>query len=106
MSFRIERLVGGEHLVVFRVGGRIHAEQVEMLRDLVGLESGKVAIDLSEVTLVNREAVRLLAFSETNGVELRNCFTYIREWVARERTAIRAELSDLKGGAMDDPEDL
>jgi hypothetical protein len=29
--------------------------------------------------------VRLLAFSEANGIELRNCPAYIREWVAKER---------------------
>jgi hypothetical protein len=29
--------------------------------------------------------VRLLAVSESNGFELRNCPAYIREWVARER---------------------
>jgi hypothetical protein len=34
---------------------------------------------------VDREAVRLLVVSETNGIELRNCPAYIREWVTKER---------------------
>jgi hypothetical protein len=29
--------------------------------------------------------VNLLALSEANGTELRNCPPYIREWVTRER---------------------
>jgi hypothetical protein len=85
MCIRIERLVGEEGLLVLRVSGRIDAEHVDTLRELLEQEKGKVAIDLREVTLVNREAISFLALSEANGVELRNCADYIREWVARER---------------------
>jgi hypothetical protein len=106
MSCRIERLASGEDSVVLRVSGRIHAEHVGTLRELLGREKGGVAIDLKEVNLVDREAVRLLALSEANGTELRNCPAYIREWVARERTHTGAELSDLKTGERDDIEDL
>jgi len=77
MCLRIERLVGGEDLVVFRVSGRIHAEHVDMLRELLGREKGKVVVDLREVTLVDRDAFSFLALSEANGVELRNCAAYI-----------------------------
>ena len=48
-------------------------------------EGGLVAIDLNEVILVDREAVRLFATSELNGIELRNCPAYIREWVTKEK---------------------
>ncbi len=33
----------------------------------------------------DRGAVKLLALSESNGAELRNCPAYIREWVTREK---------------------
>jgi anti-anti-sigma regulatory factor len=85
MVFRIERLVGEDDITVLRVSGRIDAEHVDTLRDLLEQEKGKVAIDLREVTLINREAISFLALSEANGVELRNCADYIREWVDRER---------------------
>jgi anti-anti-sigma regulatory factor len=85
MSCRIDRLVSGEKLVVLRVSGRIQAEHVDTLRELLGREKDGVAIDLTEVILVDREAVRLLATSEANGIEIRNCPAYIREWVSRER---------------------
>lgn len=85
MVLRIERLVGENDFVVLRVSGRIDTEHVETLNELVKQEDGKVAIDLREVTLINREAVRFLAGCEANGVELRNCADYIGEWIARER---------------------
>ena len=56
-----------------------------MLRGVLEQESGGFAIDLKNVLLVDREAVKLLALSEANGTELRNCPPYIREWVTRER---------------------
>ena len=48
-------------------------------------ESGVVAVELAEVELVDRDAVTLLALNEGNGIELRRCPAYIREWVTRER---------------------
>jgi hypothetical protein len=106
MSCRIERLVGEGDFVILRVSGRIHGEHVDTLRKLIELEKGGVAIDLKEVILVDREAVKLLALSETNGIELRNCPAYIREWVAREKTGSSAELTDPNTGEGYDIEDL
>lgn len=102
MAFRIERLVSGEDLVVLRVSGRIHAEHVEMLKELLGLEEARVVVDLREVTLVDREAVSFLALSEAQGVELRNCAAYLREWVDRERPCNNADRADPKAGGGDD----
>ena len=66
------------------ISGRITGEHVAMLRGVLEQESGGFAIDLTNVLLVDREAVRLLALSEAHGAELRNCPPYIREWVTRE----------------------
>ena len=87
MSCRIERVVDGEDFVVLRVSGRIDGENVDTLREVIGQEKGSVALDLTEVRLVDREAVRLLAVCEGNGIELRNCAAYIRAWVTREGDA-------------------
>jgi len=106
MNCRIDRLVSEEKHVVFRVSGRIQAEHVDTLRELLGREKDEVAIDLTEVILVDREVVRLLARSEANGIELRNCPAYIREWVLKERDGSGAKLSNLNRGAKDDIEDL
>jgi hypothetical protein len=85
MSCRIDRVVNAENLVVLFISGRITGEHVAMLRGVLEQESGGLAIDLKNVLLADREAVRLLALGEANGTELRNCPPYIREWVTRER---------------------
>ena len=77
-----------------------------MLRDLLGQESGAVAIDLKSVLLVDREVIKLLAFSEANGIELRNCPAYIREWVAREKAQTDANRSEQGTAAREDVEDV
>jgi hypothetical protein len=106
MSCRIDRLLAGEHRVVLCISGRISGAEVDMLRDLLGQERGAVAIDLKDVLLVDREAVKLLVFSEANGIELRNCPAYIREWVARETVQTHADRLDLRTGATEDIEEL
>ena len=85
MSCRIDRVVSAKNLVVLFVSGRITGEHVDLLRGVLEQESGGFTIDLKNVVLVDREAVKLLALSEANGTELRNCPPYIREWVTRER---------------------
>ena len=93
MSCRIDRIVSAENCVVLLISGRITGEHVDMLRDVLEQESGGFAIDLKNVLLVDREAVKLLALSEPNGTELRNCPPYIREWVARERAQTNTDTS-------------
>jgi anti-anti-sigma regulatory factor len=84
MSFRIDR-VAINHLMVLLVSGKLNGEHVETLRNLLRQESGLLAIDLKNVSLVDRDAVQLLAFAEHDGTELRNCPKYVREWINRER---------------------
>jgi anti-anti-sigma regulatory factor len=87
MAYRINRVVVGEESVILRISGRITAEDVNMFLALLEQEKTAVAIDLKEVLLVDREAVKLLARHESNGAEIRNCSLYIREWITREKEA-------------------
>ena len=83
MTCRIDRL-SVEQGVALRISGRIAGEDLEVLR--TALEEVRViAIDLAEVELVDRDAVEFLALTEANGIALRNCPAYIREWITRER---------------------
>jgi len=83
MTCRIDRL-SLEQGVVLRISGRITGEGLDVLR--TALEEGRVvALDLTEVELVDRDAVTLLARTEGNGIDLRQCPAYIREWLTRER---------------------
>ena len=106
MTCKIERIISGGGAAVLRVSGHIGGEHIDTLRELIAREKGGVAIDLSEVRLVDREAVRLLAISEANGIELRNSPAYIREWVARERDRRLTDLPDPKTGEEHDGEDV
>ena len=83
MTFRIDRASTNEGLVL-HVSGRIAAEDVEVVRTALD-EPRVVAIELGEVVLVTREAVRLLAQAEVDGIALRNCPAYVREWITKER---------------------
>ena len=83
MTCRIDRLSLGQG-VVLRVSGRITGEDLEVLRTALE-EGGVVAMELAEIELVDREAVKLLALNEANGIELRHCPAYIREWLTRDR---------------------
>ena len=85
MTWKIDRYVEQQRLVVLRLSGRIDRDDVDTLREMIGREKEPVAIDLTEVVLVDREVVRLFATSELNGIELRNCPAYIREWVSKDK---------------------
>ena len=66
------------------ISGRLGSEQLQVVRTAL---DGRdvVAVELAEVELVDREAVKLLAQAEAKGIELRSCPAYIREWITNER---------------------
>jgi hypothetical protein len=86
MSCRIDRLVADDDRVILRISGRITVEDLDILRDVLARERRPVVvIDLENVLLIDRDAVTFMAAAEADGIELRNCPPYVREWVARER---------------------
>jgi len=87
MACRIDRLVAKGKLVVLRVSGRISGDDVDVLHVAIDRERSAIVIDLGEVSVVDYDAVNLLALTEANGVELRNCPPYIREWIARTKAS-------------------
>jgi anti-anti-sigma regulatory factor len=91
MTCKIERFASGENVVVLRVCGRIQMEHVSTIKDLILCETGAVVIDLTEVTLVDRDVVTFLAVCERRGIELRNCPAFLREWVVKEQQRIDDE---------------
>jgi hypothetical protein len=104
MICRIDRLAAAQELVVLRISGRLVAEHVDTLRTLLEHEGRAVAIDLKDVLLADREAMKLLAAAEINGTELRNCPRYIREWVTRERTETKPGRPERGTGEREDTE--
>jgi anti-anti-sigma regulatory factor len=81
---KITRASNGE--VVFRLSGRMDAENLGELEALLGAESGdNIVLDLKDLTLVDQDVVSFLRRCETEGIQLRNCPAYIREWINGER---------------------
>jgi anti-anti-sigma regulatory factor len=87
---RIQRSATAD-TVVFTLSGRIRVEDLAELQRVFAFEGQKhcVVLDLKEVKLVDRDAVRFLAHYEAKGTTLQNCPVYIREWMRRETEAIR-----------------
>jgi hypothetical protein len=88
---RIQRKANGK--VIFILSGRIEAEDSDELRRLFELEdaSRKIALDLRDVTLVDRDGVKFLTACEVDGIELENCPAYVREWIGRESRPARRQ---------------
>jgi hypothetical protein len=74
-------------MVVFLLSGRIEIEDAGELQRLLNLEAAgqKVALDLKDITLVDRDALKFLARWEAEGIKLENCPAYVREWIDTER---------------------
>jgi hypothetical protein len=89
MTFRIDRFVSEGDAIVFRVSGRMQIECVDTIKELIEEETAKLALDLSEVTLANRDAATFLAVCELKGIELRNCPPFLRGWVDEEQARFR-----------------
>ncbi len=77
--------------VTLCMSGHLEAEHLVEIQKALADEGtyGNVVLDLSEVTVVAQEAVRFLAHFEVNRIDLHKCPTYIREWIAQERRAMR-----------------
>ena len=83
MAWRIDRLSTEQGLVLY-ISGRLAVEDLDVVRN--ALDGDRVvAIELAEVELVSRGAVKLLVQVEDEGIDLRNCPAYIREWITNER---------------------
>jgi hypothetical protein len=83
MTCRIDRLAIGQ-AVVLHISGRITMDDLPVIGTALDADR-VVAFDLTEVELVDRDAVSFLARAEENGIDLRHCPSYIREWVTAER---------------------
>jgi hypothetical protein len=81
---KIQRKANGK--VTFTLSGRIEAEDIDELRGLLELEGAgsHIALDLKDVTLVDRDAIKFLTDCEADSIKLQNCPPYVREWIGPE----------------------
>jgi hypothetical protein len=84
VTFKMETVPDKDGTVIKLIGW-LCAEYLPEVEAKTGTSSRPVVLEMAEATLVDVEAVRFLGVCETQGIELRHCPAYIREWIARER---------------------
>jgi hypothetical protein len=82
---RIERSANGE--VLFTLSGRMDEGDIPELDALIRSEAAgrRIVLDLKCLTLAGRDGIGFLKRCETDGITLRSCPPYVREWIARSR---------------------
>jgi hypothetical protein len=83
MTLRIERSAR-QGFTVFTLSGRMKSEQVPELKELFDTDYRNIILDLQELRLADRDAVKFLRSCEREGMKLENCPAYVREWMDRE----------------------
>jgi hypothetical protein len=84
MTLKIEKCPEDQK-TIFRLSGRMRFDGLlELKRQLDGVGT-KPVLDLKEVIHVDLEVVHFLGRCVQQGIELRNCAGYIREWIQREQ---------------------
>jgi predicted metal-binding protein len=71
--------------MVLTLSGRMTAEEVAELKALFDADYRTIVLDLRDVRLADRDAVKFLRGCEADGMKLENCPAYIREWMDREK---------------------
>jgi anti-anti-sigma regulatory factor len=84
MTLRIDAALDGRVLTL-RIVGRLEQASLPELELQVHHHRPRLVLDLDDVSLVDASAVRFLIACEADGVELRNCPAYVREWMDSEQ---------------------
>jgi len=81
---KIMRATNGE--VVFKLSGRMNAENVGELEKLFSAETSgcRIVLDLGDLRLVDQDVVSFLTRCEADSIQLKNCPAYIRKWMTGE----------------------
>jgi len=87
-----ERIDAENSEIVERASGPCAERQIddqditELETQIRSEEKGRsIVLDLKDLTLVSRDAIGFLERCEADGVTLRNCAAYVREWITRQR---------------------
>ena len=84
MSLRIERSAR-QRFTVFTLSGRMAAEEVAELKEHFDCDYREIILDLRDLRLAHRDAVRFLRRCEADGMKLENCPAYVRGWMDKEK---------------------
>jgi hypothetical protein len=84
MTLRIAKSAR-QRFTVFALSGSMEAEHVAELTDLFDRDNRDIILDLRDLRLADRDAVRFLTRCEADGMTLESCPAYVREWIDREK---------------------
>jgi predicted metal-binding protein len=62
----------------------MEADHVSELKELFDHDYRNIILDLRDLRLADRDAVRFLKGCEAAGMKLQSCPAYVREWMNRE----------------------
>lgn len=80
-------------VAIFAVSGRIEeADLPELGKLLEGETAPKIVLDLEEIKIVSRQVVGFLTACEAQGIGLKNCPEYVREWMGTRRKSHESQL--------------
>ena len=82
---KIQRSSNGQ--VTYMLSGQIGEEDIAELEALIRSEAKgrRIVLDLKNLTLAGQDAIGFLDRCEANGITLKNCPAYIREWIKGRR---------------------
>jgi anti-anti-sigma regulatory factor len=76
---------------VFALSGEMDDQHTAKLQELLALEGEHaILIDLRDITLVGRAAVRFLVGLEPSRIRIVNCPEYVSTWMAAERHEVQS----------------
>jgi hypothetical protein len=84
MTLRIERSAR-QKFTVFTLSGRMEGEQIPELKGLFDRDYQNITLDLRDLRLADRDAVRFLRACKADGMTFENCPEYVCKWMDREK---------------------
>ena len=84
-KFVLDVVSQGADQVIFGLHGNVYAEMLPEIDRAIAQSKAvdkQVQLDLSEVTLLDREAARFFGEQRRRGIELVNCPLYLGLWIS------------------------
>jgi hypothetical protein len=78
----------------------METEHVTELKELFDRDYRDIILDLRDLRLAHRDAVRFLRRCEADGMKLENCPAYVREWIESEKDSECNEPARLSGASL------
>ena len=83
--FSLTASAGGNGSTIVSLAGNVSEDVLPEINRIIDRDR-RVALDLSEVTLMDRMSARFFAEQLQRGIELLDCPMYIKHWILREVT--------------------